>query len=60
MLKQGLLLLVSCTCCSYEYDEVSFLLEVYGHLEEPDGIAGARHLRWPRAVTDWLMNSTFK
>jgi hypothetical protein len=34
-----------CTCCcvvscSYDYDEVSFLLEVYGHLEEPDGIAG--------------------
>jgi hypothetical protein len=26
--------------CSYAYDEVSFLLEVYGHLEEPDGIAG--------------------
>lgn len=30
----------SCFACSYDYDEVSFLLEVYGHLEEPDGIAG--------------------
>jgi hypothetical protein len=38
--------------CSYDYDEVSFLLEVYGHLEEPDGIAGEfcggalAHLQW--------------
>lgn len=29
-------------CSSYNYDDVSFLLEVYGHLEEPDGLAGER------------------
>eukprot|EP00879_Flechtneria_rotunda_P008531 GHRR01008938.1.p1 GENE.GHRR01008938.1~~GHRR01008938.1.p1 ORF type:complete len:1480 (+),score=620.50 GHRR01008938.1:516-4442(+) len=32
-------------CSSYSYDEVSFLLEVYGQLEEPDGLAGLVQLR---------------
>eukprot|EP00775_Hariotina_reticulata_P013107 gene13107-13235_t len=32
-------------CSSYTYDEVSFLLEVYGQLEEPDGLAGLVQLR---------------
>eukprot|EP00878_Enallax_costatus_P022474 GHUV01023843.1.p1 GENE.GHUV01023843.1~~GHUV01023843.1.p1 ORF type:complete len:1333 (+),score=447.74 GHUV01023843.1:514-3999(+) len=32
-------------CSSYNYDDVSFLLEVYGHLEEPDGLAGLVQLR---------------
>ncbi|WIA34494.1 hypothetical protein OEZ86_012821 [Tetradesmus obliquus] len=32
-------------CSSYNYDDVSFLLEVYGQLEEPDGLAGLVQLR---------------
>jgi hypothetical protein len=31
---------------AYQYGEVSFLLEVYSGLEEPDGLTGEGCLRW--------------